>query len=452
MQSQKQKYDVIVIGGGASGMMAAGRAGERGKSVLLIEKNAGVGKKLDITGGGRCNITNAEYDKHAFLKNYGEAQQFLYSPLSVFGVQDTFDFFTKRGLPLVVEARKRAFPETQKATDVTKVLKKYIADNKVEILTKVTVHELRAEKGRVVEAVTSRGLPVPARALHAGERGTQTGTYSADKFIVATGGVSHPETGSTGDGFKWLNALGHTVNPATPTIVPIKVRESWVKAQPGVTLANMKITFFGDGKKAFSKKGPLLFTHFGLSGPTILNCAGAVGQLLSEGDVNATIDMFPDMDFAELEKNLLSVIDTNKNKDFKNVLEKIVPDGRPQANQQISWLGLPPLPAGLARAVLGLLALPQPDIKSHSVTKEERKRLVHILKAAPLTITGLMGVDRAVISDGGVPLAEVDTRAMRSLIVKNLYLTGDVLHINRPSGGYSLQMCWTTGYVAGNNV
>ena len=392
---------------------------------MLIEKNAGVGKKLDITGGGRCNITNAEYDKHAFLKNYGEAQQFLYSPLSVFGVQDTFDFFTKRGLPLIVEARKRAFPETQKATDVTKVLKKYIADNKVEILTKVTVHELRAEKGRVVEAVTSRG------------------TYSADKFIVATGGVSHPETGSTGDGFKWLNALGHTVNSATPTIVPIKVRESWVKAQPGVTLANMKITFFGDGKKAFSKKGPLLFTHFGLSGPTILNCAGAVGQLLSEGDVNATIDMFPDMDFAKLEKNLLSVIDTNKNKDFKNVLEKIVPAGR---------LQVPPLPAGLARAVLGLLALPQPDIKSHSVTKEERKRLVHILKAAPLTITGLMGVDRAVISDGGVPLAEVDTRAMRSLIVKNLYLTGDVLHINRPSGGYSLQMCWTTGYVAGNNV
>ena len=134
------------------------------------------------------------------------------------------------------------------------------------------------------------------------------------------------------------------------------------------------------------------------------------------------------------------------------MLEKIVPAGRLQANQQTSWLGLPPLPAGLARAVLGLLALPQPDIKSHSVTKEERKRLVHILKAAPLTITGLMGVDRAVISDGGVPLAEVDTRAMRSLIVKNLYLTGDVLHINRPSGGYSLQMCWTTGYVAGNNV
>ena len=396
-------------------MMAAGRAGERGKRVLLIEKNSGVGKKLDITGGGRCNITNAEFDKHAFLKNYGKAQQFLYSPLSVFGVQDTFDFFTKRGLPLVVEARKRAFPETQKATDVTKVLKKYLKDSNVDILTSATVQTLRTEKGHITEAITSRGA------------------YAAKQFIIATGGVSHPETGSTGDGLKWLTLCGHTVNPPTPTIVPIKVRDVWAKELSGVTIANMKISFLCDGKKAFSKKGPLLFTHFGLSGPTILNYAGAVGQLLSEGDVTATIDMFPDMDFAELEKKLLGAIDTNKNKDFKNVLEKIVP-------------------AGMARAVSGLLALPQPSIKSHSVTKEERKRLVHILKAAPVTITGLMGMDRAVISDGGVPLAEVDTRTMRSLIVPNLYLTGDVLHINRPSGGYSLQMCWTTGYVAGNCV
>lgn len=415
MRVKKQRYDVIVIGGGASGMMAAGRAGERGKSVLLIEKNADVGKKLDITGGGRCNITNAEFDKHVFLRHYGKAQQFLYSPLSVFGVQDTFDFFTKRGLPLITEARKRAFPETQRAADVTRVMKKYLADNDVEIIAKISVQNLRAENGRVVEALTSRG------------------TYSADNFIIATGSVSHPETGSTGDGFKWLARCGHTVNPPTPTIVPIKVRDAWVKEISGVTIANMKINFFCDGKKTFSKTGELLFTHFGLSGPLILNSAGAVGQLLAEGAVTASIDMFPDLDFAELEQNILSAIDANKNKDFKNVLEKVVPHG-------------------MARAVFGLLALPQPNTKSHSITKEERKRLVHILKGAPLTITGLMGMDRAVISDGGVPLSEIDTKTMRSLIVPNLYLTGDVLHINRPSGGYSLQMCWTTGYVAGNSI
>ena len=415
MRAKIKKCDVIVIGGGASGMMAAGRASERGKSVLLIEKNAGVGKKLDITGGGRCNITNAEFDKHIFLKHYGKAQQFLYSPLSVFGVQDTFDFFTSRGLPLIVEARRRAFPETQKAPDVTRVMKKYLADNGVEILTGATVRALNAEGGRITEAVTSRGV------------------FSADNFIIATGGVSHPETGSTGDGYKWLKSLGHTVNAPTPSIVPLKVREAWVKAMPGVTLPKMKIAFFCDGKKAFAKTGGLLFTHFGLSGPLILNSAGAVGQLLSEGDVTATIDMFPDMDFAELEKLLLSAIEANKNKNFTNVLEKILPNG-------------------VARAVSGLLALPNPSIKSHSVTKGERKRLVHILKGTVITVTGLMGLDRAVVSDGGVPLQEVDTRSMRSLLIPNLYLTGDVLRINRPSGGYSLQMCWTTGFVAGNNA
>src|SRR3989344_8992295 len=184
MSMGKKKYDVIVIGGGASGMMAAGRAAERGKSVLLLEKNAVVGKKLDITGGGRCNITNAEFDRHAFAKHYGAAEQFLYSPLSQFGVQDTFDFFSKRGLPLVVEARKRAFPETQKSPDVTRVMKKYLTDAGVVVLTKATVKGLAVVGNRITEAKTTQG------------------TFAADTFIISTGGVSHPETGSTGDGFK----------------------------------------------------------------------------------------------------------------------------------------------------------------------------------------------------------------------------------------------------------
>jgi len=421
------KYDVIVIGGGASGMMAAGRAAERGKSastcgdstrgrsVLLLEKNATVGKKLDITGGGRCNITNAEFDRHAFAKHYGTAEQFLYSPLSQFGVQDTFDFFTKRDLPLVVEARKRAFPQSQKSPDVTRVMKKYLADAGVTVLTNAAALGLTCVGNRITEVITKNG------------------TFAADAFIIATGGVSHPETGSTGDGFKWLTELGHTVHPPTPTIVPLKAGEKWVKSLAGISLTSMKITFFADGKRAFSKKGGLLFTHFGLSGPLILNSASAVAGLLKEADVTATIDLFPDTDFAALEKQIIAKIEANKNKDFKNVLAEI-------------------LPPGMAKAIPHLFALPEANIKAHSLTKEERKRLIHILKAAPLTITGLMGFDRSVISDGGVPLTEVDTRTMRSLKVENLYLTGDVLHINRPSGGYSLQLCWTTGYVAGSSV
>ncbi len=412
---QSKKYDVIVIGGGCSGMMAAGRAAERGKSVLLLEKNPAVGRKLDITGGGRCNITNAEFDRHAFAKHYGAAEQFLYSPLSQFGVQDTFDFFTKRGLPLVVEGRKRAFPETQSSPDVTRVMKKYLTDAGVTVMTKTAVKGLTIENNSITKVRTAHD------------------TYTADTFIIATGGVSHPETGSTGDGFKWLAELGHTVQAPTPTIVPLKVSERWAKSLAGITLQAVKITFFADGKRAFSKKGNLLFTHFGLSGPLILNSASEVGELLKNADVTGTIDLYPDVDFAALEKQIIAKIDANKNKDFKNVLTEIAPQG-------------------MAKGVLMLLALPKPDIKAHSVTKEERKRLVHLLKAAPLMITGLMGFDRAVISDGGVPLTEVDTRTMRSLKVENLYLTGDVLHINRPSGGYSLQLCWTTGFVAGNSV
>src|SRR3989344_1440059 len=211
MQGGNKKYDVIVIGGGASGMMAAGRAAERGKSVLLLEKNAAVGKKLDITGGGRCNITNAEFDKRAFGKHYGAAEQFLYSPLSQFGVRDTFDFFAKRGLPLVIEARKRAFPETQKSADVTRVMKKYLTDSGVVVMTKAAVKSLIAADNRIVEAKTSQG------------------TFAADTFIISTGGVSHPETGSTGDGVKWLTGLGHTVQASTPTIVPLPVKGEGVR-------------------------------------------------------------------------------------------------------------------------------------------------------------------------------------------------------------------------------
>ncbi len=415
MQVRAKKYDVIVIGGGASGMIAAGRAAERGKSVLLLEKNPILGKKLNETGGGRCNITNAEFDVHALLKNYGAAEQFLYSPFSQYGVQSTFDFFAAHGLSLIVEARKRAFPVTKKASDVTQVLKKYLTGTGVEIQTKTTVRNLLSKDSRLTAVVTSKG------------------TYEAENFILATGGASHPETGSTGEGFGWLPALGHTVIPSTPTLVPLRVRDQWTKKLSGITLPEMKITFFVDGKRAFAKKGRLLFTHFGLSGPLILNAAHLVHDLLSGGSVTCTIDLFPDTDFAELERRALAAIDVNKNKDFKNVIDEIVP-------------------AGMGRTCASLLNLPSTSLKAHSLSKEDRKRFVHLLKAIPATIEGLMGYDRAIVSDGGVPLTEVNTRTMRSLKVPNLYLIGDVLHINRPSGGYSLQLCWTTGFVAGNSV
>lgn len=409
-------YDVIVIGGGASGMMAAGRAAELGKRVLLLEKNAKLGEKLKITGGGRCNTTNAEEDMRAFLKHYGKAEQFLYSAFSQFSNKDTFTFFEGKGLPLVVQARKRAFPHTEKAFDVFKVMEQYLRDNKVTMQTNSPVSKILTKEGKIV------GVKVGAKIIE------------GKSYVLATGGMSHPETGSTGDGFEWMRDLGHTVQSPTPTIVPLAVKDAWVKSLAGVSLSFMKITFYLDGKKQFSKTGKILFTHFGLSGPLILNSAHKVGDLFLNGDqVTAKIDAYPDTDEKALEEKILKVFEENKNKMLKNIFSEIAPHGT-------------------APAILSILKSIDGSTKVHSVSKDARKLIVATLKALPVTITGLMGYDRAVVADGGVALHEMDMRTMRSKLFSNLYITGDLLHINRPSGGFSLQLCWTTGFIAGDNA
>lgn len=413
--SKTEHYDVIVVGGGASGMMAAGTAALRGKKVLILEKNKVLGQKLAITGGGRCNITNAEYDIRLLLKNYGEAEPFLYSSFSQFGVKETFSFFEKRGLPLVVQARKRAFPHTERASDVKNIMAAYCTHPNIVIKTNTPVEKILKKDG-VVSGVVAKGV-----------------TFTSVSVVLATGGMSHPETGSTGDGFKWLEDLGHTIHKPTPSIVPLAVKDVWVKGLAGVSLSFMKISFLVDGKRAFSKTGKILFTHFGLSGPLILNSAKKVGDLLHTGEVTATIDMYPDTEFDMLEKKILSLFENNKNKTFKNIVKEFVPDG-------------------MTDAVLSLLPAPLAETKVHSVLKEDRKKIIHLLKGMPTTIIGLMGYDRAVVADGGVLLTEIDTKTMESKKIKNLYITGDLLHINRPSGGFSLQLCWTTGYVVGENV
>lgn len=438
MALENKIYDLIVVGGGASGLMSAGRAGELGKSVLLLEKNKLVGEKLKISGGGRCNITNAEFDNRVLLKAYGKAEPFLYSLFSQFGVKETFSFFESRGLPLVVEANSRAFPKTQKAEDVLAVLKKYTEKGGVTIKTGTPVTRVHGSKDGITKVTSGRD------------------SFYAKNFIFSTGGVSHGETGSTGDGLKWLKDLGHTVLKPTPAIVPIAVKDEWSKTLAGVSLSNMKITFFVGGKKSFALSGKILFTHFGISGPLILNNAHKVSDLLHEGQVTAEIDAFPKIDLGTLERNIISVFDKNKNKTLKNVIREIVPDGTAK--------GVLILLAGVegkgSRSDGSEILRPagrstnsiDTNVKIHSITKDERKFIVRTLKALPLTISGLMGFDRAVVADGGVALSEIDFKTMRSKIVPNLYITGDLLHINRPSGGYSLQLCWSTGYVAGGNI
>lgn len=411
----QETYDLIIVGGGPSGMMAAGTAAASGKSVLLIEKNKRLGEKLRITGGGRCNITNAELDLRKLLKNYGKAEKFLYSAFSQFGVEDTFTFFESRGLPLVIEELNRAFPHTHHAPDVERAMEEYCRDSGVTVLTNSPVEKILTERGMIIGVIA-----------HGSE-------YLCKHLILATGGMSHPETGSTGDAFAWLRDLGHTIAEPTPSLVPLAVRDAWIKNLAGVTLSGVKISFFVSNKKQFSVSGNVLCTHFGLSGPLILNAAGKVADLLHVGAVTGTIDLFPGKDMGALEQDIMALFNTHKNKLFKNVCTDIVTPS-------------------LADAILSLLPLELREKKVHSVTKEERKVFVELLKMMRFNVKGLMGYDKAVVADGGVPLEEVDMRTMCSKKYPNLSLTGDLLHINRPSGGFSLQLCWTTGYVVGKNV
>ena len=411
-----EPFDVIVVGGGPAGMMAAGHAAEYGRRVLLLEKNNRLGKKLELTGGGRCNITNAEFDTRTFLSHFGHSAKFLYSPFSRFAVRDTFDFFGGRGLPLFVsDDRKRAFPETENAADVTRVLQDYMAEHGVGLRFGIEVEHLLVEEGAIAGVATNQG------------------EFRAESVVLATGGASYKETGSTGDAFGWLEEVGHTVAEASPDIVPLRVKEQWVKDLSGTSLEPMRITFTGTDGGRVVKQGKLLFTHFGISGPLILNCAHEVKPLLKHGMVSAALDLFPALEDPEVDRRILEVFEGNKNKIVRNVCKLLAP-------------------SGMGKALAANLPDELREKKVNVVTQVDRKKIGRLMKGLPFTVTGTMGYDWAVVCDGGIPMTEVDTRTMASRIHPNLFIVGDLLHISRPSGGYSLQLCWTTGFIAGEHA
>mgnify|MGYP001598231409 FL=1 len=404
-------YDVIVIGGGPAGMMAAGRAGERGKKVLLLEKNPGLGKKLLITGGGRCNVTNNKPAIRDMVTTYKGNDQFLFSAFSQFGVADAIRFFEKRGMDMKEENEGRMFPVSNSAKSVWEVLVQYMKENKVEVRSHAPVSAI------------SKNLEIK---LKGGEK------ILAKSIIVATGGLSRPETGSTGEGFKWLKALEHTIIDNDFALVPVALNDAWAKKLGGVTLKDIKLTLFQNGQKQTVHKGDMLFTHFGISGHTVLKMSKEVGELLKYGEVQIVLDVFSKLDHAVLKSHLQELLISQSNKKIKNVLGKLIP-------------------TALALSLLSLAKI-DGETPNHSVSHEQRKALVALLKSVPLNVHGLLGADKAVISSGGVALEEVNFKTMQSRLIPNLYLVGDVLNIDRPTGGYSLQLCWTTGFVAGSNA
>ncbi len=407
-------YDIAVIGGGPAGMMAAGRAAELGAKVVLIEKNETLGKKLLITGKGRCNFTHNEFDIRKFTEKFGRNGRFLYSALSVFGARKVIDFFKSRRVKAKVEQGDRIFPEEGNAQDILNVLAKYLAEGKVNILLNSEVTGFKQEKGKISQVLL-------------GDRKANAG-----KFIICAGGKSYPQTGSTGDGYRWAEQLGHTVIPPVPALNPIKTSEKWVKELQGLSLKNVSLKLFQNNKKKDERFGEMLFTHFGVSGPIVMDMSKNIGELLKKGPVKLILDLKPALDFKKLDKRIQRDFEKFKGRMFKNSLKGL-------------------LPLSMIPVIIKLSGI-EPDKQVDHISREERNKLVHLLKELELTPTGLLGFKWSVVTSGGVALKEVNPNTMGSKKVENLYFAGEILDLDGPSGGYNLQVCWSTGYLAGQSA
>ena len=415
-------YDVVVIGGGPAGLMSACIASKNSKKVLLIEKNEEMGKKLLLTGGGRCNLTNAEPDHRKFVSRFGKKGNLLFTPFSIFGVDDTIRFFESLGLKTKVEEGYRVFPESENSIDVLETLVRSAKNNGVEFMLGTEVSHIKKNKEKIESIILKDGTEIKAK-----------------NFILATGGKSHPETGSTGDGLIWLKEIGHNVVDSNPSLVPISIKEGWIGELSGITLDNISVSVYQGDKKVINKKGRVLFTHTGLSGPTILNMSKDIGELLDysaknesvDSTVKVCIDFFPKVGLDVMNKMILDTFEKNKNKKIKNIV-------------------FPEVPSQIFLKILDILEI-DPDWGVNEVTREERFSILEKFKKFDLTVSGLLGYDKAIVSSGGVSLDEVDLREMKSKLFDNLFFAGDILDFDRHSGGYSLQLCWTTGYIAGKS-
>ena len=407
-------YDVIVVGGGPAGLMAAGTAAGQGKKVLLLEKNNSLGRKLLITGKGRCNLTN-NTDQEGLLANIPGNPSFLYSAFYTFGSQELISFYEGLGVNLKTERGNRVFPASDKALDIVQALVRYVKKQKADIRLNEPVSEIKLLPEDIKEVVASSGR-----------------SYKCRKLILATGGLSYPGTGSTGDGYKFARNMGHKVTKLSPSLVPLKTQESWVHELQGLGLKNVGVKVSLGGKLLYQDFGEVMFTHYGISGPVTLSASRYLTDCFNKSEAEPaifSIDLKPALDHSALDKRLIRDLEKYKNKDFQNSLNDLLPQKMIPLIVELSGI-----PAGK---------------KSNSVTKEERRNLGMILKELKFHITGPVGFNEAVITVGGVSVDEIKPGSMESKLVPGLYLAGELLDVDGYTGGFNLQIAFSTGYLAG---
>ena len=403
---------VIVVGGGAAGMMACHAASLCGHQVTLLEKNEKLGKKIYITGKGRCNLTNAS-DMEVIFANVMSNKKFLYSAFYTFDNNQVIDLFETNGMATKTERGNRVFPVSDHSSDVIATMARILKNDGVEVKLNTTVDRL------IIKDNKACGVVVNKKEIY------------ADNVIVCTGGLSYPSTGSTGDGYRFAETAGHTVVECTPALVPFNIREEWVKALQGLSLKNTAITIYDKDKKLYSDFGEMLFTHFGVSGPMILSASGNIKADKFKNPLKLIIDLKPAMSEEQLDKRILRDFDENKNKQFRNSINKL-------------------LPSKLVPIIIELSGI-APDKKVNEISKEERLGFVHLLKNLTMTINGLRGWNEAIITKGGICVKNINPSTMESKLVSNLFFAGEVLDLDAMTGGYNLQIAWSTGYLAGLN-
>lgn len=410
---------VIVVGGGAAGMFAAIAAAKNGHQVTLYEKNEKLGKKIFITGKGRCNITNAA-DMEELFDAVVTNSKFLYSSFYGYTNQNVIDFFEDAGVPVKIERGNRVFPISDHSSDVIRALEREMKKVGVKVCLNTEVKSVEAEKGKFNKVVLK-----------------DTTTQTADACIVATGGLSYRSTGSTGDGFRFAENVGHKVTQCFPSLVPMETKEPWICELQGLSLRNVEAKILDGKKELYKDFGEMLFTHFGVSGPLIISASSYVGKKFMDKngqkkELTLEIDLKPALTEEQLDQRVLRDFEENHNRQFKNAITKL-------------------FPTKLIPVMLELGGI-DPEKKVNSIEKEERKQFVHLIKHFRMTLTGLRDYPEAIITKGGVNVKEIDPGMMESKLVKGLYFAGEVLDLDALTGGFNLQIAWSTGYAAGNAI